>query len=242
MFTNWFSNKQKSSIPLYTDVHSHLLPGIDDGVKTIEESLEVIKHFSGLGFKKLITTPHIMSDYYKNTPEIIREKLSEVKSAVLKAEIPIEIEAAAEYYLDENFYKKILDGGEILTFSDNYVLFETSFSVEPMLLKEVIFKLNSSGYIPVYAHPERYIYLHEKPQLLNELIDQGLLFQLNVLSLIGYYSRQVQKMAEQMIKRNAIAFLGSDCHNMLQASELKDAYTSKLAHKIDVSKLLNHSL
>lgn len=229
-------------IQLYTDVHSHLLPGIDDGVKTMEESIEVIKYLSGLGFKKLITTPHIMSDYYKNTPEIIRGKLIEVKEAISAEKIPIEIEAAAEYYLDEYFYKLVCDGKELLTFGDNYVLFETSFTVEPVILKEVIFRLNSAGYNPVYAHPERYIYLQENKDLLNELIDQGLLFQLNALSTIGYYSKGVKKMAETMIEKNAISFIGSDTHNMQQASFLHEAYSSKLAHKLDVSSLLNHTL
>jgi len=242
MFTNWFKSKQRSSISITTDIHSHLLPGLDDGVKTIEESIEVIEHLSSLGFKKLITTPHIMSDFYKNTPEIIKAKLIEVKQAVLKANIPIEIEAAAEYYLDEHFYKLITEGEELLTFGDNYVLFETSFTVEPLILKEVIFKLNSAGYTPIYAHPERYFYLLENKELLNELIDQGLLFQLNTLSLVGYYSKQVQKMAEELINRNAIAFIGSDTHNMLQAKFLQEAYSSKYAHKLNVSALLNHTV
>ena len=242
MFTNWFSSKQKEPIQIYTDIHSHLLPGIDDGVKSIEESIEVIQHLSNLGFKKLITTPHIMSDYYKNTPEIINTKLQEVKKAVTSAGIPIEIEAAAEYYLDEYFYSLISNDKELLTFGDNYILFETSFSVEPLILKEVIFRLNSAGYKPVYAHPERYFYLQENRELLNQLIDQGLLFQLNILSVKGYYSKQVQKMAEELIDRNAIAFVGTDCHNLLQANELEEAYLSKNAHKIDVSKLLNHTL
>lgn len=242
MFTNWFSSRQKDPIPVYTDIHSHLLPGIDDGVKTMDESIKVIRQLSDLGFKKLITTPHIMSDYYKNTPQIIREKLKEVKAAVINNNIPIKIEAAAEYYLDENFYKDIIEDAELLTFGDNYVLFETSFTVEPLILKEVIFKLNSRGLNPVYAHPERYLYLQEKKQLLNELLDQGLLFQINALSLTGYYSKQVQKFVKELIKRNAIAFIGSDCHNIMQANVLQEAYSSKLAHSIDVDKLLNHNL
>ncbi|MCF6352270.1 MAG: capsular biosynthesis protein [Cyclobacteriaceae bacterium] len=241
MLTNWFSHKYPP-ISLQTDVHSHLLPGIDDGVKTIEESIEVIKYLASMGFKKLITTPHIMSDYYKNTPEIIRAKLKEVKEAVTNNNIPVEIEAAAEYYLDEYFYNLIAEGKELLTFGDNYVLFETSFTVEPLILKEVIFKLHSLGYTPVYAHPERYVYLQEKKKLLNELIDQGLLFQLNALSLTGYYSKGVQKMAEKLIDRNAISFIGSDTHNMGQANFLKKAYASKYAHKLDTSNLLNHRL
>ena len=242
MFTNWFKSKQRAKISIQTDIHSHLLPGIDDGVKTIEESIEVIKHLSSLGFTKLVTTPHIMSDYYKNTPKIIKEKLEEVRAAVAKEGIPISIEAAAEYYLDEYFYNLVLDGKELMTFGDNYVLFETSFTVEPLILKDVIFYLNSAGYKPVYAHPERYFYLQENNQLLNDLIDQGLLFQLNILSLTGYYSKQVQKMAQELIKKNAFAFVGSDSHNILQANELQKAYSSKLAHKLNVSSLLNHTL
>jgi len=242
MFANWFSSRQKPPIPIFTDIHSHLLPGIDDGVKTVEESLEVIKHLISLGFKKLITTPHIMSDYYKNTPDIIRGKLDEIRVALKSANIEVEIEAAAEYYLDENFYKKIIDNEEILTFGDNYVLFETSFTVEPLLLKEAVFRLNSSGYKPVFAHPERYQYLQEKKKLLDELIDQGLLFQINALSLTSYYSKQVQKSAEELIKRNAVAFIGSDCHNISQAEMLKNAYSSKLAYKLETPNLLNHTL
>ena len=231
MFTNWFSGKQRAPIAISTDIHSHLLPGIDDGVKTIEESIEVIRHLSDLGFNKLITTPHI-----------IREKLKVVKAEVIANNIPIEIEAAAEYYLDESFYKNIIEDAELLTFGDNYVLFETSFTVEPLILKEAIFKLNSRGYKPVYAHPERYLYLQEKKQLLTELIDQGLLFQINALSLVGHYSKQVQKFVQELINKNAVAFIGSDCHNIMQANVLKEAYSSKVAHSIDVGKLLNHTL
>jgi len=242
MFSNWFSGKQAKTISITTDIHSHLLPGIDDGVQTIDESLEVIRSFVNLGFNKLITTPHIMSDYYKNTPNIIRSKLAEVKEALVNANIQIEIEAAAEYYLDEYFYSLINNDEEILTFGNNYVLFETSFTVEPLILKEVIFKLNSKGYKPVFAHPERYQYLQENKQLLKELIDQGLLFQLNMLSLTGYYSKNVQKMAVDLIKKDAIAFVGSDCHNMNQAQFLKNAYSNKFAHQLNFNKLLNHKL
>lgn len=242
MFTNWFKGTKRSTISIHTDIHSHLLPGIDDGVKTIEESIEVIKHLSSLGFTKLVTTPHIMSDYYKNTPQIIREKLAIIRLAISDAGIPIKIDAAAEYYLDEYFYNLVINGEELLTFGDNYVLFETSFTVEPLILKDTVFQLNSAGYKPVYAHPERYFYLQENKQLLKDLIDQGLLFQLNILSLTGYYSKQVQKMAEGLIKKNAIAFIGSDCHNMLQAKDLQEAYECKLAHTLDISSLLNHTL
>ncbi|MCB0494750.1 MAG: capsular biosynthesis protein [Cyclobacteriaceae bacterium] len=238
----WFSKKNTFFLPCTTDIHSHLLPGIDDGVKTIEESLEVIRFLNDLGFKKLITTPHIMSDYYKNTPSIIRSKLEEVRFALKEAGMNVEIEAAAEYYLDEHFYEQIINEQELLTFGENYILFETSFTVEPLLLKEVIFKLSSNGYKPVFAHPERYLYLHENTRLLNDLIDQELLFQLNILSLDGYYSKPVQKMAIKLLKSNAITFVGSDCHNLLQAQAIKKALSSKNAQLIKSINLKNRNL
>ena len=242
MLRNLFSKRKESLLPSTTDIHSHLLPGIDDGVQTIEESVDVITFLSTLGFKKLITTPHVMNDYYKNTPEIIRSKLNEVKEAIHKEGLEVEIEAAAEYYLDEHFYEQIIKGNELLTFGDNYILFETSFTVEPLLLKEVVFKLTSNGYRPVFAHPERYRYLHENTKLLNELIDQQLIFQLNLLSLEGYYSKPVQKMALQLLKRNAIHFVGSDCHNMKHAIAFKNALHHKNMEYLESIKLYNSTL
>lgn len=242
MLKSLFSKHKRFYLPSTTDIHSHLLPGIDDGVQTIEESIDVIRFLSQLGFKQLVTTPHIMSDYYKNTPSIIRAKLEEVKNAIKEAELEVEIEAAAEYYLDENFYEKIVQGKELLTFGANYILFETSFTVEPLLLKEVIFKLNSNGYKPVFAHPERYLYLHENNQLLDELIDQELIFQLNLLSLDGYYSKPVQKMALHLLKRNAIQFVGSDCHNLKQAEALKAALSNKNMQHLESTELYNNTI
>ena len=183
-----------------------------------------------------------MNDYYKNTPSIIRSKLEEVRFALKEAGMNVEIEAAAEYYLDEHFYEQIINEQELLTFGENYILFETSFTVEPLLLKEVIFKLSSNGYKPVFAHPERYLYLHENTRLLNDLIDQELLFQLNILSLDGYYSKPVQKMAIKLLKSNAITFVGSDCHNLLQAQAIKKALSSKNAQLIKSINLKNRNL
>lgn len=242
MLSGLFSRKTEAFLPSTTDIHSHLLPGIDDGAQTIEESIDIIRFMKMMGFKKLITTPHIMSDYYKNTPAIIHAKLDEVKLALEKADIEIELEAAAEYYLDEWFYEQIISENELLTFGDNYILFETSFTVEPLLLKEVIFKLSSSGYKPVFAHPERYLYLHENKELLEDLIGQGLLFQLNLLSLNGYYSKLVEKMAIQLLKRNAIAFVGSDCHNIVHANALKETIKHKNTRHLKSFTPLNSTL
>ena len=155
--------KKKEELPpfdiskLNVDIHSHLIPGIDDGAKSIEESTRLISNFVSLGYKKVITTPHIMSDYYKNNPEIILTGLEKLKEAIYNEGLDIEIDAAAEYNLEPDF-EEIIKKGDVLTFGGDkkYVLFELSFFKEPSRIKEVIWDLLNLGYQPVLAHVERY--------------------------------------------------------------------------------------
>ena len=198
---------------LRCDIHSHFIPAIDDGSKSIEDSIQMIKEFHALGYKKVITTPHIMSDYFKNTPEIILKGLSDVRLALKEANIPIEIDAAAEYYLDFDFERK-LDEEKLLTFGDNYLLFEISYLNPPDNLDHILFKMQTLGYKPILAHPERYNYFHGNFSIYERLIEKGALLQLNINSLTGYYSIPTKKIAEQMIEKNMISFLGSDCHHL----------------------------
>lgn len=225
-----------------TDLHSHLLPGIDDGVQTIHESLEVIKGFKNLGYKKLITTPHIMYDFYKNDAEIIHSKLQELRQAINEESIDIEIDAAAEYYLDEYFLELINSDVKLLTFGNNNILFELSFMSKPMILKEAIFNLQTKGYKPVLAHAERYLYYHKSLDELTELHDSGVLLQLNLLSLSGFYSKEVKKMANRLIDANMISFIGSDCHNANQLAFLADTLNSADMNSLEALSLLNNNI
>lgn len=177
---------------LQTDLHSHLIPGIDDGSKSMEMSLDLLKRFSALGYKKVITTPHIMSDYYKNTPEIILGGLEKVKEAIAIEGINIEIEAATEYYLDHRF-RELIKEKNLLTFGDRYVLFELSFTAEPPGVKEAIFEMIMEGYKPILAHIERYPFYINEWDTINNLRERGCLLQLNINSLSGQYGPQVKK-------------------------------------------------
>jgi tyrosine-protein phosphatase YwqE len=225
------------------DMHSHLLPSIDDGAKNLEHSLILIKELINLGYKKLITTPHIMQDYYKNTPEIILDKLQIVREKVIQENINIEIEAAAEYYLDEFFITKLKKQEKILTFSPKkYVLFETSFMNPSSYLNEAIFLMQSSGYKPIFAHPERYIYLFEKYKDLLAIRDKGVLLQINLNSLSGYYSKESKKVAEKLIEDKAVDFVGTDCHHEKHIQSLHEARKSKHFEKLMSLPLLNNSL
>lgn len=194
------------------DMHSHLIPGIDDGVKTLEESLEMIRGLSDLGFKKLITTPHIMSDVYTNSPETILPGLEQVQKAVEDAGIPVQVEAAAEYLLDDGFHDK-LQKKELLTMGDNYLLVEMSYVVEPINLKHLLFDIQTAGYRIIMAHAERYSFWFRRYEKYQELRDRSIHLQLNLLSLMGYYGKEVQKTAEWLLENDMYSVIGTDLHN-----------------------------
>ncbi|MCK9372297.1 MAG: capsular biosynthesis protein [Sulfuricurvum sp.] len=227
---------------LGVDIHSHLIPGIDDGAKTMEESIELIQALSHLGYKKLITTPHIMYDAYRNSSEIILSGLDLLRKEIAVRNIDIDIEAAAEYYLDEHFLK-LLNSNALMTFGSNYVLFETSYVARPYGLHEHIYAILSHGYKPVLAHPERYVYLHESYDEYRKIKDMGVLFQVNINSLIGYYTNPVKKAAEWIVENGLVDFVGSDTHKMRHVHFLEKAQTHPNFQKIfDHNTLLNQSL
>jgi tyrosine-protein phosphatase YwqE len=234
-FFNKITGRSDEVVPkkaLTTDMHAHFLPGIDDGASTLEESLFLIKKLIDCGYTKLVATPHVMNDFFKNTPEIIYSKLFQIKEAVLAQGWSIEIEAAAEYYLDEWFMGMLQTNTPLLTFGDRYLLFETSFINQPAILHEAIFLMQSLNYKPVLAHPERYVYLQDNFDKCAELYRNGVLLQININSLSGYYSAPAQALAEKLIDKKMVHFAGTDCHAIKHIN-----YTKLLA-----ADLLNHEL
>ncbi|NJL11983.1 MAG: capsular biosynthesis protein [Microscillaceae bacterium] len=228
--------------PFRVDVHSHLLPGIDDGARTLEESLGLLKGFWQMGYQKVITTPHIMGDFYRNTPAIIRQKEEEVRKALLEAGIPIALEAAAEYYLDEWFIHLLEQRKEILTFGNKYLLFETGFANMPHQLFEVIFEMQTQGYQPILAHPERYVYLQENPNKLDKIVERGVGLQINLNSLNGFYGPTVKELAEKILASYPVKLLGSDCHKQAHLENLRKILALPRLQKWNQPTLLNHSL
>ena len=205
-------------------MHSHLLPGLDDGAETVEHSLDLLRALRELGFRKLIMTPHIMGDFYKNTPESIRAALEQLRAAAAAAGLgDVELDCAAEYYLDEFLGHKLTDGTEMLTFGGDkrYLLFETSYMNEPLNLFETIFELKAQGYRPVLAHPERYTYLYGRFGEIEKLRqDHGVLLQVNLNSLAGYYSPAAKKVAEQLVDGGLVDFVGTDTHHLRHTDTL----------------------
>jgi len=211
------------------DMHSHVLPGIDDGAKNPEESIALIRKMMSLGIKKIIATPHIMADYYRNTPATINGALTILKAELEKENIDIPIEAAAEHYFDETFEDRI-KRNELMILGGNYVLFEFSFISQPPNVIPVMQRLRDMGYQPILAHPERYSYL-EIDQL-KTLHDWGALFQINTISLTGYYGRESKKIAESLIDNQLVDFISSDMHHLRHAEALKHALQMPYLEKI----------
>lgn len=227
---------------LRADMHSHILPGLDDGADCLEDSLVLLRCMISLGYKKLIMTPHIMGDFYKNTPAGILEKLVELRSAATEAGLEIELECAAEYYMDEWFVKKLEEGQPLLTFGDNYLLFETSYLNEPLNLKEVVFMMQAAGYKPVLAHPERYMYLFNRFNEVVRIHEMGVMLQMNLNSLTGYYSEAARKMAEKLVDHKLLSFVGTDLHSSRQVDALRKAQTMPYLYKVMELSLLNNQL
>ncbi|MCB9192956.1 MAG: capsular biosynthesis protein [Flavobacteriales bacterium] len=227
---------------LRCDVHSHFIPGIDDGAPTLEASMELLRAMVDLGFEKVITTPHSMADGYRNTPEIILGGLRKVQEEVARLGIPIKVDAAAEYYLDHALEQAISEK-RVLTFGDRLLLFELPFISEPVILLNVIFEMQTQGYRPVLAHPERYGFWHAEFSKYERLKERGVLFQLNTVALSGAYGPACRRTAERLVDAGHYELLGSDCHHMGHIEAIKAARTEPYLHKLlDSGKLLNPSL
>ena len=201
-------------------MHSHLIPGIDDGAKTLDDSLTLIRGLQELGFSKIITTPHIYNEYYPNTKEIIGEGLASLKTALQEANMPISIEASAEYFMDDHF-EGLINLNDIRPLMDKYVLVEMSFFGAPPKLEEYLFKIQLKGYIPILAHPERYLFFHNDYNRFREIKESGVLLQLNAASVLGYYGKPVKLIAQKLLKDKLIDLIGTDMHHVGHLEYLK---------------------
>ncbi|HMG83549.1 MAG TPA: CpsB/CapC family capsule biosynthesis tyrosine phosphatase [Ferruginibacter sp.] len=231
--------KRKNSIdlpgylPIQTDIHSHILPGIDDGSPDIETSLQLVKGMYDLGIRKATATPHIMGDMYHNNPQIINAALEKLQLACAAAQINIELGAAAEYMLDDYFMKILKNNEPLLTIHKNIILTEQSYAVKSSNLKEISFEIMLGGYKAIMAHPERYSFYHNDYDSFFYLKDLGFLLQVNLLSLTGYYGDQVKKAAKFILKENLADLVGTDMHHighltMLQNRKNLEIFRSSL--------------
>jgi protein-tyrosine phosphatase len=229
---------------LSCDMHSHLIPGIDDGVPDLSTSLQLIRGLIDLGYRKIITTPHINGDIFANTPEVINGGLDAVRAGLSRESIGVPVGAAAEYLMDDVFVRRLEKGESLLRLQDNMVLVELSFIVPAINLMEILFQLQLEGYQPVLAHPERYLYFSANKGWYEQLRNAGCLFQLNLLSFSGYYGPQTRDVANYLVKKGYVEYLGTDLHHSKQLEQLRTSpAVSRTADKlIDAGLIRNMSL
>ncbi len=241
---NFFKTKKTeenihNSLPVSTDIHSHILPGIDDGSPDVESSLVLIKGMMDLGIRKFIATPHIIGDLYRNTPQTINTALEETKAACKKAGMDIELSAAAEYMIDDHFLELLKNKSPLLTLHNNILLTEISYSTAPVNLEAITASIIAGGYKPILAHPERYHFYHYNPNIYYHLKEMGFHLQVNLLSLTGYYGKGVKKAAKFLIQKNLASLVGTDLHHKYHLAAFNDPKNQSVIHEILGSRKFN---
>lgn len=202
----------------YVDIHSHLLPGLDDGAKTIAQSIKLATAFQEIGISQFVTTPHIKHHFWDNSAQSILANQKETAVVLEENGIKLPFHAAAEYFMDD-WFENHFKTEKLLTLKDNYVLVEISYISPPAQLHKTLFDLQVAGYIPILAHPERYLYYHQNFREYEKLKKSGCLFQLNLLAVVGYYGSGVTKISEELLKKGMYDFVGSDVHHHTHIKE-----------------------
>ncbi|MGY6649958.1 tyrosine-protein phosphatase [Wenyingzhuangia sp. IMCC45574] len=211
----------------FVDMHSHILPGIDDGAKDIETSINLIQGLNKYGISNFRVTPHVLGGVWENSSTTIKETELYLKEELNKRGLEhIQIHAAAEYLMDP-FFSDLLEKDDILPLKGKYLLVEMSFLNPPINLKEILFQIQLKGYTPVLAHPERYLFYHNNFAIYKELIDAGCLLQLNLFSLAGHYGKEVMKTAHKLLKNNLYTYVGTDIHKERHLPVIEKLATAK---------------
>ncbi len=225
---NIFQRKSKKDAKLFytTDVHSHILPGVDHGSQSVEESLEMLQAQLDMGISHVMCTSHVTAETFENTPESLTAAYEELKNAIAREGLPINIYVSAEYRIDE-YWTQEYEAGHLLPLPGNHVLLENSFAQELIGIDNMMFELQVKGYRPILAHPERYRYYNDRRDRYKTLHNASVKFQINILSLAGYFGKGARERALWLIQNNLCDMLGSDMHNMENAQIIKEYIGSR---------------
>lgn len=241
---NFFKKKKTEenipyTLPVTTDIHSHILPGIDDGSPDVESSLRLIRGMMDLGIRRFIATPHIIGDLYRNTPQTISTALEETRTACKNAGLDVELSAAAEYMIDDYFLELLRNRSPLLTLHKNILLTEFSYSTPPVNIEAITANIIGEGYRPVLAHPERYHFYHRNPGIYHHLAEMGFILQVNLLSLTGYYGKSVKKAATYIIQKDLARLVGSDLHHKYHLAAFSDPNNRAMIHDLLGNRINN---
>ena len=228
MFPFFRTNKRREKVSL-VDTHAHILPNIDDGATSMQEAILMIKALKNMGYGQVTATPHVFSEYYPNSKETILKVAEMVQAELIERSIEIEFNVAAEYFLDEHF-RELLQANQVLSLLGNCLLVEMSTLGASNNTEELIWQIKANGYCPILAHPERYLYLG--PEDYKRFLSYGCKFQINLMSLCGYYGRRVQKRVYQLLKNKQVHFIGTDLHKIAQIDKVRKVINSSFFNSI----------
>lgn len=233
MFNIFHRKKENNQLFYSTDVHCHILPGVDHGSQNVEQSIEMLRAERDMGITRVILTSHVTAETFENTPDTLRPAFEILKQAVAETEdiSHMKLYLSAEYRMDE-FWDKQYTLGNQIAMPGNYILMENSFHQELLGLDELLFDLKVKGYKPILAHPERYIYYAQRKQRLEQLHNTGTKFQVNLLSLAGYFGQHCRETALWLVKHGMVDMLGSDMHGMEHVKVIQDYINSKEWRKL----------
>lgn len=220
------NNKEQVKLFYNTDIHCHILPGVDHGSQSVEQSLEMLRAEQEMGISRVILTSHVTAVTFENTQESLMKAYDVLKKAVAEAGLDIELRVSAEYRMDEYFDKEYA-ADHLIPMPGNHILLENSFQQELMNLNELLFDMQVKGYKTILAHPERYSYYSRRRKRYEELHNAGARFQVNILSFTGYFGEEARESALWFAHNEMIDYLGSDMHNLKHAHIIMDYLNSK---------------
>jgi protein-tyrosine phosphatase len=199
---------------MIVDIHSHIIPGIDDGSKSMEMTLEMIKNAQKEGTKEIVATPHYLLEYGETTIEEVKEYVKKINSILENEKIDVKVYSGQEVYYNEKIIEDYIEGN-IGTINDSrYMLIEFSMHKFDKNIFDILYELQVRGIVPIIAHPERYKPIIEKTSLINDFVNEGYLFQVNSGSIEGKFGEKVKKTANILLDSNIYNFIGSDAHNV----------------------------
>lgn len=238
----FFFNRKRSRFTDFTsvgiDMHSHLIPGVDDGAKDVDDSINLVSGLKELGFSELFTTPHTLQGIHPNTAQSLQQGHDKLSGKLPEG---IKLNLSSEYYLDDHF-KHQLEKGSVLPLPGNRLLVEFSQIARPHNLEEELFELGIKGYQIILAHPERYLFFHKQFSYYSRLKEMGIELQVNALSLTDHYGKHIRLIAEKLIEKDLIDFIGTDIHHVKHLASLKKVPESKHFKRLIESDLLKNNL
>ncbi len=227
-----FRNKKEQVKLFYnTDIHCHILPGVDHGSRSIEDSLDMLQAEMEMGVNRVILTSHVTAVTFENTRESLMDAFLKLQDAVTDAGLDIQLFLSAEYRMDEYFDKEYA-ADHLIPMPGNHILLENSFQQELMNLDDLLFDMQVKGYKTILAHPERYPYYSRRRKRYEQLHNAGAKFQVNILSFTGYFGEEARESALWFVRDGMIDYLGSDMHNVKHAHIIMDYIKSKEWRKL----------